>query len=307
MLRRATRRRFRGTAIAGLVGALLITLSPSAVAEDPPPNPTDEQIEQAQNNKDAQAAEVGRLSGLVAATAGEIERLQIEVENASSTYIAAEGALEQTRIRAQQTREDVVAAATAVDQATADLALFARNSYIQGSTLDSSFMLLDSNGPAELIERAALLEAVSSNQLDVVSGVEVARVRKANADSAERQALLEREAAERAAALALDAAEATLSSGQARLVDLEQEKAQYEVQLQQAQEALLGVEGARRAFEEYEARKAAEEAELQRQREEAAREAARLAAEAEERARNAPPPPPPLPPAADPAPGPDPA
>ncbi len=284
---------------------LLVALSPvSAGAEDPPPNPTDDQIEQAQANKDAQAAEVGRLSGLVAAADGEIESLQIEVENASSAYIAAEAALEQARARAVQTREAVTAAAAAVDDATADLAIFARNSYIQGSTLDNSFVLLDSDGPAELVERAGLLDALSRNHLNVISEVEIARVHKANADSAERQAVLEREAAERVAADALDLAEATLGSAQARLTALQAEKAQYEVQLQQAQQALLGVEGARRAFEEYEARKAAEEAALQRQREEEARRAAAAEAAAraaeEERARNTPPPA--APPPADPPP-----
>ena len=274
----------RGPAIAGLVAALLVTLSPlSAGADQHPVNPTDEQIEQAQSNEDAQAAEVGRLSGLVAATEGQIMGLQIEVENASSDYIAAEGALEQARLRAEESRSEVTAAAAAVDEATADLALFARSSYIQGSTLDNSFILLDSNGPAELIERAGLLESLSANHLDVVSEVEIARVRKANADSAERQAVLDREAAERLAAQLLDRAESTLASSQSRLAGLEQEKTQYEAQLRQAQEELLGVEGARQAFLEYEARKAAEEAELQRQRE----EAARRAAEAEEAARRA--------------------
>ncbi|MGI8692582.1 MAG: M23 family metallopeptidase [Geodermatophilaceae bacterium] len=294
------RRRLRGPVVAGIVAVLLMAFSPvSAGAEDPPPNPSDQQIEDAQAAKDAQAAEVGRLSGLVAAADGEIESLQIDVENASSAYIAAEGALEQARIKAEQTRAAVVEAAAAVDEATADLALFARNSYIQGSTLDNSFVLLDSNGPAELIERAGLLEALSHSHLDVISEVEIARVQKANADSAERSAVLEREAAERAAAEALEVAESTLDSAQARLVALQQEKAQFEVQLQEAQQALLGVEGARQAYEEYQARKAAEEAELQRQREEAARAAAeaaaRAAAAAEEARNNAQPPPPPPP------------
>ena len=301
----------RGPVFVGLIAVLLVGGAPtSAGAEDPPPNPSDEQIDQAQANKDAQAAEVGRLSGLVAAAAGEIESLQIDVENASSAYIAAEGRLEQARIRAEETREAVTAAATAVDDATADLALFARNSYIQGSTLDNTFVLLDSNGPAELVERAGLLEALSASHLDVVSEVEIARVRQANADSAQRQAVLEREAAERFAAEALDVAEDTLASSQSRLAGLEADKAQYEVALQQAQQELLGVEGARRAYEEYEARKAAEEAALQREREQAARraaeaeEAARAAEEArraaaEEEARNNPPPPPPSPPPSD--------
>ena len=293
----------RGPVFVGLIAVLLVGGAPtSAGAEDPPPNPSDEQIDQAQANKDAQAAEVGRLSGLVAAAAGEIESLQIDVENASSAYIAAEGRLEQARIRAEETREAVTAAATAVDDATADLALFARNSYIQGSTLDNTFVLLDSNGPAELVERAGLLEALSASHLDVVSEVEIARVRQANADSAQRQAVLEREAAERFAAEALDVAEDTLASSQSRLAGLEAEKAQYEVALQQAQQELLGVEGARRAYEEYEARQAAEEAALQREREQAARRAAeaeQARRAAAEEARNNPPPPPPSPPPSD--------
>ncbi|MDQ3457673.1 MAG: M23 family peptidase, partial [Actinomycetota bacterium] len=243
--------------IIGLVTALLLALSPAAAwSEDPPTNPTDEQIDQAQASRDAQAAEVGRLSGLVANAEGEIGRLQIEVENASSAYIQAEAELQQAQVSAEQTAQAVQTAAEAVDQAQADLALFARNSYIQGSTLDNSFILLDSNGPAELVERAGLLDSLSSSHLDVVSQMELARVGKANADSAQRQAVLQREAAERAAEQALQQAEVTLSTSQSRLTALQTEKAGYEQQLQQAQEALLGVEGARRAYEDYQARKA---------------------------------------------------
>jgi len=273
--------------VLAMITALLLSVAPAAAwAEDPPPNPTDEQIEQARSTREAQAAEVGRLTALVTGAEGEIARLQIDVENASSAALGAEAELEAARQTALSTAADVEDAAVAVDVATDDLALFARNSYIQGSTLDNSIILLDSNGPAELVERAGLLDALSSSRLDVVSQMELAKVGKANADSAQRQAVLDSEAAERAAAEALQVAESTLLTSQDRLGVLQSEKAGYEQQLQQAQEALLGVEGARRAYEDYEARKAAEEAALQRERDEAARKAA-----AEEQARRDNPPP----------------
>ncbi len=277
--------------MAALAIAVLLPLSPAAFAEDPPPNPSDQQIEQAQRNKDAQAAEVGRLAGLAAANEGEIERLHVDVENTSSTYLAAQGAVDQAEADQHKTAQAAQDAATAVDQANADLAIFARNSYIQGSTLDNRFILLDSGGPAELVERAGLLDALSKSQLDVVAQVELAKVTQANADAAQRQAVLDRQAAERAAADALAVAQSTLDTSEARLAQLQAQQAQYEAALAQAQQALLGVEGARKAYEDYQARVAAEQARLQREREAAARRAAEQAAArqaaAEEAARRA--------------------
>ena len=41
-------------------------------------------------------------------------------------------------------------------------------------------------GPGELIQRAAMLDYVADNQLDVLGALEIAQVAQANADSAAR-------------------------------------------------------------------------------------------------------------------------
>src|SRR5437764_1403911 len=80
------------------------------------------------------------------------------------------------------------AAAADVDAATARIARFSHDSYMNGHTLTSSAALLDSSGPGDLIQRAAMLEFVADNQLDVLGQLEVAQVQRANADSAARKA-----------------------------------------------------------------------------------------------------------------------
>src|SRR3712207_8496011 len=50
-------------------------------------------------------------------------------------------------------------------------------SYMNGTTLSSAAVLLDAEGPAELVQRAAMLDYVSENQLDVLGQLEVAQVK----------------------------------------------------------------------------------------------------------------------------------
>lgn len=261
--------------------ALVSTLAgaPAAQAVPPaPPNPSDQQIGAAQTAEQMRAAEVGRIAGLVAQTEGQMARLALEAEAAADRYYQAEGELQRATLAAEQTRLAAQSAAAGVEQAQLQLEQFARNSYIQGSSLDSDLFLLDSNGPADLIERAGLLESVSSSRLDVLSQVELARVAKANADSAARQAVIDKRAAEGTAAALLAQAKDAEATAEETLSALAQQKAQYDAELQAAQETLLGLEGARSAYQQWEQQKTAEEAA-------AAAAAAELARQAAERSK----------------------
>jgi murein DD-endopeptidase MepM/ murein hydrolase activator NlpD len=245
-----------------------------------PRNPSDSEIGAAQSEQEQAAAEVGRIAALVAGAEAELERVGVQAEAAGTAYLAAEEALLAAQEAAERTAAELEAAQAAVAAAQARIADFARDSYMDGSNLSSSAALLDAEGPGELIQRAALLDYVADNQLDVLGQLEVARIHQANADSAARQARDEMAAAEESARAAKEAADAQLAAQQAAYEQVAAQKAQYDQQLQAAQIRLLELQGARNAYQQWVAEKQAAEAAERAEAERAAREAAAAAEEA---------------------------
>ncbi len=276
-----SRRRPLRTALVGvLVGVALVGSATPTIAAPAPPNPTDGQIGAAQTEQEAAAAEVGRIAGLVAVAEAELERVGIEAEAAGTAYMLAEEALVQAQSVAEQMATELQTAAAAVSAAEARIARFSRDSYMDGSMLSTTAALLDSEGPGELIQRAALLDYVAANEVDVLSELQVAKVAQANADSAARAARDEMAAAEEAAQAAKAQADAQLAAQQGAYAEVAAQKAIHEAELQAAQIRLLELQGARNAYQQWMAEKQAEEAAAAAAAERSAREAAEAAAAA---------------------------
>jgi murein DD-endopeptidase MepM/ murein hydrolase activator NlpD len=274
-------RTLRGTlagCVAGLAaGAVLLGAGP-AVAAPAPPNPTDGQIGAAQGERQAAAAEVGRIRGLLAATQAELEKVSVRAEAAGVAYLVAEEALAEAQAAAEATAVQLRKAAEGVAAAKSRIAAFARDSYVNGSSLSSPAVLLSAEGPGELIQRAALLDYVAANKVDVLGRLEVARIQQANADSAARAARDEMASAEEAAADAKAAADDQLAAQESAYAEVSAQKATYDQQLQAAQIHLLRLQGARNAYQQWASQKAAAEAAARAAAEKAAREAAVRAA-----------------------------
>jgi murein DD-endopeptidase MepM/ murein hydrolase activator NlpD len=151
---------------------------------------------------------------------------------------------------------------------------------MNGGSLSSGAALLDSEGPGELIQRAAILDYVAENQVDVLSELEVAKVAQANADSAARAARDQMAAAEEAAEAAKAQADAQLAAQQGAYEQIATQKAALDVQLEAANIKLLELQGARNAHEQWQAQKRAEEAAAAAAAARAAEEAAAAAAAA---------------------------
>ena len=259
---------------------LLGTGAPALAAPPPPSNPSDSQLGTAKSEQDAAAAEVGRIAGLVATSEAELEKVEVQAEAAGTAYEQAQQALQQAQDRAAQTAADLQTAAAAVAAAEARIATFSHDSYMNGSKLSTTAALLDSAGPGELIQRAALLDYVASNQVDVLGALEVAKVAQANADSSARAARDAMAAAEDAAQTAKQKADAQVAAQQGAYDQVAAQKASYDQQLQAAQIHLLELQGARNAYDQWVAQKAAEEAAARAAAEKAARDAAAAAAAA---------------------------
>ncbi|MGY1713116.1 M23 family metallopeptidase [Geodermatophilus sp. SYSU D01106] len=281
---RAARARRRGlrVALAGLLtGAVLVGgAGPALAVPAPPPNPTDGQLADARATQEAAAAEVGRLQAEVALAQTELDRLAVQAEAAGVAYEAAEEALALAQAAADQAAADLRAAAEAVEAAIGRIGGFARDSYVNGATLTTAAALLDSAGPGELVQRAAMLEYVADTQVDVLEELEVARVRQANAESSARVTRDQMAEAEEQAASAKAAADAQVAAQRGAVATAQADKAALDQQLQAAQIQLLQLQGARDAYAEWQRQKAAEEAAAAAAAARAAQEAAAAAAAA---------------------------
>ena len=250
------------TALAGVVTGVVVlgTAVTAWAAPAPPPNPSDTQINDAAATQQAAAAEVGRIAALVAQAESDLERYSVQAEAAGAAYDAAVEALQQAQAQADQAAADLQTAQANVEAAEGRIAEFSRTSYINGHTLSSASALLDSKGPGELIQRAAMIDWVADNQVDALGQLEAARVDQANADAAARAARDQQQAAEDQAQQAKQTADSQLAAQQSAYAEVSAQKAQYEQQLQDAQIRLLQLQGARNAYDQWVAQKQAEEA-----------------------------------------------
>ncbi|RBY82648.1 M23 family metallopeptidase [Blastococcus sp. TF02A-26] len=282
------RRRGLRMAVAGvLAGAVLLgSAAPALAVPAPPSNPTDDQIASARAQQDAAAAEVGRIAALVAGAEAELERLNVLAEAAGTAFLAAEEARVVAQAAADEAAAQLQAAADAVAAAQSRIGEFARTSYMNGSRLTTTQALLDAEGPAELIQRAALLEYVGDTQVDVLDSLELARVQQANAESQARATRDAAAAAEAQAAEAKQAADDQAATQAAAYSEVAAQKAQYDQQLEAANILLLQLQGARDAYQQWQQQKAAEEAAARAAAEQAAREAAAAAAAARAQAQS---------------------
>src|SRR3954467_14942421 len=117
--------------VGGVVVALVLSLLP-ATAEARPRNPTDTEITKAQQEKSRKAAEVGRLTGLVAHADGEMRRAQDRAEMAVERWNKAVVDLRTATARAARAKAALGAAAGQVTVARKRFSEFARGSYMQG-------------------------------------------------------------------------------------------------------------------------------------------------------------------------------
>lgn len=267
-----------GTAVA----ALAIGLVPHGTATARPRNPGDGEITAAQVERNRKAAEVGRLTGLVARADGEMGRAEDRAELAVERYNKAVVDLEAATARARRARAAVAAAAKAVAAAREDFGRFARRSYMQGSAVGSATTaLLDSTSPTDLLQRADLLTYAGRHKLDVVGQLDRATVRRANSESTARRLLAEQKAAtERAARLRAEAAR-EVAAARVRLAALQAQKATLAKQLEAARIRLNGLYAERQRYLAWKrAQEIAAAREAARQRRLRAEAAARAAAAA---------------------------
>jgi cell wall-associated NlpC family hydrolase len=238
------------------VTAVCLGVAPG-VASATPVNPSDAQLNAAQQAQQNAAAQVGQVTAALA-------RAQSAAANASAAANIALQDYEDKQAAYDEARATADAAAAASAKADADLqggrdqvAAFARDSYMQGSTSAGALALMTSGGPAELLERAALLDAVGEHRVDVVAQLTVLEQQATVAEQAAQQAVGQADTLKAEAAVLLASAQQQEVASRGAAAALAQQQDQVQAQLQQAQSALSGLEGQRSAAETYAAQQAA--------------------------------------------------
>ena len=265
--------------LAALLAGAVLTLSPAPASAEPV-NPSDGELDQAAATRQAAAAEVDRIAGLVAEAESQLERVQVQAEAAGTAYLAAEEERQLAEEAAAVAARDLQLAVEAVTASESRIRDFSRDSYMNGSALTSELALLDVDGPAELVQKAAMLQYVADHQLDVLGQLEAAQTRQAEAEATARATRDEKAAAEERAEAAKAAADARVAAQQTAFAAVSAQKASYDQQLQDAQVRLLELQGARNAYEQWLAQKRAEEAAAAEAQRRAAAEAAAAASRA---------------------------
>lgn len=217
--------------LAGVAAVLVLGCPGTATAE--PAGPAAE--------ADAAAAEVGALLEQLGAA-------QTGVDDAEARVARAVAQVEERQRAASEARTAADAAGEAAARARADLgtaqdsvAGFARESYMGGSTSPLLVGLLTADGPAQMMERAALIEAAGAHRVTVLSSAVATVEQAAEAESAARTAEAEAERLEQEAVTARATAESLQAGAAAQVAELRAAQAAGQARLEEARTRLVVV------------------------------------------------------------------
>jgi murein DD-endopeptidase MepM/ murein hydrolase activator NlpD len=241
-------------ATGALLGILLTAPSPVLAAPE-------DDVAAAEAAEQALVAEVGRIQGEVTAAEEQLQRMTVEAEAAADAALVAQAELAAAQQQAAIAAAELQAARDAVAEAQDEVVELGREAYMGSSSElgDTASVLLDSEGPREVLERAATLDVLGDQRAGVLEEYEVLEAQEAVADAAARAAVQERDAVARVAAEAQAAADARVAEAQAEYDAVAGEKARLDEQLRAAEVELLRLRGVRDAEAAYAAQQAAQQ------------------------------------------------
>ena len=232
-------------AVVGLAAVIALGLPGTASAA--PASPSDGQLSAAQQAAADAAAQVGQM--LV-----DMGAAQTAVDDATARAAQARDDYERQRQAYDRAQADAQAADAAAQQAEADLsgarvavAQFARDSYMAGSTSSLLKSLITSGSPAQMLERAALLEAAGGHRSAVLGVVTATQQRAAEARGAAQAAVTLADRSKEAAQAALTSAQSLQAGAEQQIAGLQTRQAAMQAQLDQARTTLVTLQSQRAA------------------------------------------------------------
>ena len=187
------------------------------------------------------AAQVGQLLVQLGTAQAAVDSAHAQAAAARAQYeIAladvqtAQAAADRAQTAALHAQEDLAVART-------DVAAFARSTYMLGSTSPVVHALLTSGGPAEVLQRTALLEAVGHGRSDVLDQVTFVQQQADATAAAARTALEQAASLQEQAAVALASAEQLEGAARQTAATIQAQRAAMQTQLDQARATLVTV------------------------------------------------------------------
>jgi peptidoglycan DL-endopeptidase RipA len=232
------------TVAAAALVAGLATAPPSLGIPKPiPPTPpkvtvTQGQVDAASQQRAALSAQVGQLSGEIAAAKIQLQQYVARAELAEQKYTLALSQLQQAQAAAVAAKKAVETARTEVFRAHARFVQYVQAMYMGGSVDGTAGSLLTAPDPSALLEQSALESYQQQHKADAIGAMEAASVAKSNADA---RAQLAEQAAAKAkikADIERKAAEAAVVAEQQQKAALDQQMASTQSELQQKQQEL---------------------------------------------------------------------
>jgi len=205
--------------------------------------------------------DTGAVAQAAEDAAAEVNRLLLEMgsaqaaaDEASARAARAQGEVAAMQRAAAAARAEADAATAEAQQAEADLAgardavaRFARASYMGGSSSPLLEGLLTSDGPAQMLERAALLAAAGDHRSTAVSAGSSAREVAAETQTDAQDAVAEADRLQAAAQEALRSAEAARAASTQVVADLRSRQDAAQGRLDQVRATLVDLQEQRAA------------------------------------------------------------
>jgi murein DD-endopeptidase MepM/ murein hydrolase activator NlpD len=241
----------------GLLAGLILGVL-AFPAQAAPVNPSDADLTAARSAQDQAAAEVGRLTAMVATAEAQLQQANVVAEATADAQLVAEAELASAQQAADAADAELVRAASATAAAADRVNDVGRENYMRSvGELGVVAGLLDADGPSQLLQQAATLDYLAAGRLSVLEQLRVAQIEQANAAALAQAAAVQRQSAADAAAEATDQAQAQLAQFQTQVDAAAAERDTYQQQLQAAQIQLLQLQGERDAYAAWQAQQAA--------------------------------------------------
>ena len=179
-----------------------------------------------------------------------LQRMTLEAEAASDAVLRTRVELARAEKAAAAAAEDLAAAEAAVAQMQEDVATLGREAYMGETAFGDVAVLLESEGPEDLLQRAAVLELLGEDRVDALHELEDVEVEQAKAERTAREAVAERDAAAEAATEAETRAKERLAGAQEEFDELTAEKERLDEELRRVEIRQLELQGVRDAAAE---------------------------------------------------------
>jgi hypothetical protein len=238
---RPAARRLAGVCIAAAVGLGVVPGTASAA----PTSPSGEQVA-AQRAADDAAAQVGLSLQQLGSAQAAVDAARAEASAARARYEDTLAGYESARVSADAAQTAATNAEHELASARTDLAAFARSSYMLGGTTPGMQALLTSDGPAQMLERAALLAAAGDGRSDLVNRIGVVQREAAEAAALAQTTLAQAASLQEQAAAALVAADEIEAWARQRVVAVQAQQSALQTRLDEARSTVVALQAAAR-------------------------------------------------------------